>query len=247
MDGSHHTTWCPDRWKRRCAPGATVDGAGRITVRTVEHGVLRAERRAALRATGGAALRLGWIDGRCQRVEPAAVVRAVADHRDDQQVARARRRDVGQALGLGPVARRFFRVVQQQIARRPAADLQRAQAGVRVDPAAGFGTRELARQVREDRRPGTRAPSPCAPSSSGRRRCPLRGSAPRPPARSRPRCAAPRRSRGTRCRRPLRTCRASSATCSTFASACSPAGRSTSATCARVALSSCCTVSATGM
>ena len=34
-------------------------------------------------------------------------------------------------------------------------------------------------------------------------------------------------------------CRASSATCSTLASACSPAGRSTNPTCARVAFSSC--------
>ncbi len=74
-----------------------------------------------------------------------------------------------------------------------------------VDVAAGLVRRQPRGDVGEDRRPGTRAPWPCARSSGARRRCPLRGSAPRPPVPPPPPPAAPRRSRGTTCRRPART------------------------------------------
>ena len=52
---------------------------------------------------------------------------------------------------------------------------------------------------------GNSRPLPCGRSSSGRRRCPLPGSALRPPAPCPRRCAAPRRSPGTRCRRRAHT------------------------------------------
>ena len=100
---------------------------------------------------------------------------------------------------------RFLAVVQQQIDRRPSAELQRAQVAS-PDRASGRLRRATACTSHpQESRPGTRAPSPCGRSSSARRRSPLRESALPPPARSRPRCAVRRRSRGTRCRRRLRT------------------------------------------
>jgi hypothetical protein len=60
-----------------------------------------------------------------QHVEPAffgVVVARAADHRHHQQIARARRGDVGETRGFIAIAARFERVRLDQLARRAARD-----------------------------------------------------------------------------------------------------------------------------
>ena len=131
------------------AAGRDSGRACGIAVRPVHHRVLRAERRAAHRLAGIAPPALRRIDGSVQRIEPPSFIRAVADGGDDEHVARAGRGHVREPLRFRLVARRLLRIVQQQIDRRPAGELQRAQAVLGIDPASGFRPREPARQIRE--------------------------------------------------------------------------------------------------
>ena len=126
--------------------------------------------------------------------------------------------------------------MQQQIDRRPAAELQRAQvrSGSSQRPASARESLHVRSARIDDRKleplglVHRHQAHAVAALFEDRRLGRLRRS-------RRPR-AARRRSRGTTCRRRPRTARASSATCSTLASACSPRGAARSPTCARVAL-----------
>ena len=186
-------------------PGATVVGrAGSMSGR-FSTGVLGTERRTALGVLRTAALRVRGINRRCQRVQPSALVGSVADGGHDEEIAGAGRGDIREAFGLRPVARGFLGVVQQQVDRRPAADLQRAEILLGIDPPARFGSRQLAGQIGEDdhreleplRLVHGHHPHAVAPLLEDRRFGGLRSLSRR--------CAAPRRTRGTRSRRLLRT------------------------------------------
>ncbi len=74
----------------------------------------------------------------------------VAKRGDDQQIARPRRRDVGQANAFGLIARHLLGFVLVQLVRRPAADLHRAQPARRIEIAARVVPAHAAGQVRED-------------------------------------------------------------------------------------------------
>ena len=124
--------------------------ASRVAIGTVQDRVLRLEDRTPRRARDLPAGSFGRINRRRQRVEPSAVVRAVADRGDDEQVARARRRHIREAFRFGTVACRFFGVMEQQIARRPAAQLERAEIVRGIEPAPRLRASELARQVGQD-------------------------------------------------------------------------------------------------
>ena len=187
-----------------------------------------------------------WIDARGQRPQPALLVRPVANARNDQQVPGARGGDVGQPHALGLVARRFELLCSSSSMRRPPAELDRAQARASYRGSARPRRGSACSRCPPGSPPGTRGPSPCAPSSGARRRCPPRGSAPQAlGARS-----AASRSSSTKPRndRPPSASywRASSAICRTLASTCSPPRHSTNPACARVASISRPIVSATG-
>ena len=144
------------------------------------------------------------VQRRVQRLDPART-RQVARRAHHEQVAGARRRDVGDADAFRLVARDLERLVLAQLRRRPAGQVHRAAPPVACRPTATRCSATGRRRCPRAPRPGTRAPSPCARSSGGRRRCPPRGSAPRRRASPPLRRAAARRSRGTTARRPLRT------------------------------------------
>ena len=241
--GSHQVTAYGSSPSKAWMPGRTlVNGIVSVAVdRRVG-----AEALGPRLADGLAAPILGGIERRVQRTHPAAVYGRSPTAQHDQQIAGARRGDVSDADAFGLVARHLDRLVLPQLRRRPAGQADRAARALGVHPARRACCATARRRCRPARRPGTRAPWPCAPSSAGRRRCPPRGSAPRPRASPRPRRAAARRSRGTTGRRPPRYWRASSPTYWTLASACSPDGRSAKIACARDASSSAAIVSATG-
>ena len=101
--------------------------------------------------------RPGWrrelvrrVDGVVQRVEPPSLVRPVADGGHHEQVTRARGGDIRQPLTFGLVAGRFLRIVQEQVHGGPSANLERTELALGIQPAAGVGARQLARQIGED-------------------------------------------------------------------------------------------------
>ena len=134
----------------RVMAGAHRPVAGRFVVRPLQHRVLRLERRTLRAARRAAARRHRRIQRAVQRAEPAAVPRIVAERRNDEQIARARRGDVGQAHAFGLIARDLLGLVLVQLVRRPAADLHRAQPARRVEIAARVVAAHAAGQVGED-------------------------------------------------------------------------------------------------
>ena len=164
------------------------------------------------------------IDRRRSAAGPAAVPRRVADRRDDQQIARARRGDVGDADAFRFVARDLERLVGR--AARSASTAEPQVAGVRSrDRSADRRGRLRSFAVMSARMTtGNSSPfalctvisrTPSLPSSR------IGASAAWPPS-------ACSRSSSTKPRNDMPPstsyCRASSATCSTLASACSPPG-----------------------
>ena len=123
------------------------------------------------------------------------------------------------------VARRFLAVVQEEIDRRPAAELQRAQVDRRwIEPAARLRPATACTSDRQGSRPGNSSPfalwtviirTPSLPSSRIGASAACAVSAATRSSSTKPRNEMPP---------PASYCRASSATCSTLASACSPAG-----------------------
>src|SRR5262245_24187617 len=104
------------------ADGPRVRG---FVVRPLENGVLRAECRALRTSRGGSAHLAGGVQRAIERAEPAAFPRFVAECRDDQEVARARRRDIREANAFGLVPRHFFRLMLVEFVRRPPSNLDR--------------------------------------------------------------------------------------------------------------------------
>ena len=108
----------------------SASSAGRSSTRVA------AERRAARRRRATAPAPPARVERAVQQLDPAGVEALVADRRHDQQIAGARRGDVGDAQPFGLVALRLVRLVLAQLGRRPAGEAQRAQAARRVDAAA---------------------------------------------------------------------------------------------------------------
>ena len=108
--GSHHTTECAIvAGEEHVDPARPVDDARRDRRRAAPDRVLperrTARRRARRRAAPPAADRSRALSG----ADPAAVPLRIADRRHDQQIARAGRRDVGDAHAFRLVARQLER------------------------------------------------------------------------------------------------------------------------------------------
>ena len=129
--GSHHTTsWASPASTDPVQPGAdrrrrcAMPPSGRSSTESRLNGGQPAA------DAGRPARRRRRIDGAVQRAHPPAFVRLVADRRHDQQIARARRRHVGQAHAFGQVAAVLLGLPVEQIlaatSRRSAARSGRA-------------------------------------------------------------------------------------------------------------------------
>ena len=124
----------------RCRPGCFVVGP-------LEHRVFRLERWALRRASGASAGCRRRVERAVQRTEPSAVPRIVAKGRNNEEIARTRRSNVGEPHAFGLIALDFFELMLVQLVRRPAADLHRAQPVCGVEVPARVIAAEAAGQV----------------------------------------------------------------------------------------------------
>ena len=150
-----------DPTRRRNRPASPVPGAPnaicarrdgrrsrRIAVGPRQHRVLRRKRGQPAPGALRLAANQRRIDRRHQRIEPAAFVRS-RRRSPERRAGRARGwRRRRRAARLRRCRARLPRAVQQQIGRRPAAELQRAQAAARIDPPAGVGRATACRSGR---------------------------------------------------------------------------------------------------
>src|SRR5262245_2239416 len=122
------------------------DGIGTrgVAIRAIHHGVFRRKRGTPWCPRRFPAYGFGRVHRWCQRIEPAALVRPVANGGDNEQVAGACGCDIRQTLRLGLLARTFFLTVQYEVGWRPASELQGTHPLILVEPATGFGRREPA-------------------------------------------------------------------------------------------------------
>jgi len=211
----------------------------------LEHGILTREGRTPDRWRSDASQVFGRVDGGVERRRPTLVVRPVSDGRHHQQVARPRGGHIGESFSSRTSRARSTSLCSRKVNRRPAAEPHGTEAALLIHISTGVLYESCPHRCRPGSRPKlqplgavhrhqphTVAPlSRIAPQRPGRHRLVLQrldesAENDRPPSRS--------------------YCRASSATCSTLASTCSPAGRRTKPTCARCARATLATVLATG-
>jgi hypothetical protein len=123
---------------------------GRLVVGTKQHRVLALERRAFRPALSRASGFKRRIQGAVQRTQPAAFPGFIANRGDHQQIAGTSRRHVGEPHPFGLVAHHLLGFVLVQFVRRPAANLDGAQSGGRIEVPARVVARQLAGEIGEN-------------------------------------------------------------------------------------------------